>query len=223
MGRGNAEARELEQRIERQLANEQLRRGGPGQRIAIDDQGSEHPILSKDMKLADRHPPRDGRPLSLARTIKGISTGDWTGAEYEQRAMSVGSLPGGGYSVPAELSSMWIDLARAKSVCVAGGAATVPMESMTLRIASITGDVVPVFRPENVSLPEADVTFGALDLKARLIGVVCRASLELISDSPNASEMITASITQSLGVAMDAAMLKATAWSMRRTIIRQAF
>ena len=78
---------------------------------------------------------------------------------------------------------------------------------MTLRIAEIVGDVQPAFRPENTALPENDVVFGALDLKARLIGVVTRASLELISDLPMASDMITASITGALGVAMDGAML----------------
>jgi HK97 family phage major capsid protein len=203
-----ASVRDLDQQIERQVAAEEMARSGKGgQRIAVDDAGNRHPVLTTGMKLADRHPPRGGQTLDLAKTIRGIVTGNWDGADGEQRAMSVGSLPGGGYSVPLELSSMWIDLARARAVTIAAGAGTVVMDSMTLRIASIVGDVAPAFRPENTALPENDVVFGALDFKARLIGVVTRSSLELISDAPNASEMITASITGALGVGMDAAML----------------
>jgi HK97 family phage major capsid protein len=203
----NGEVRDIDMKLERQLASEELRRGGKGARRAVDDQGREHAILTKAQKLADRHPPRDGQPLDIAKALKGMITGDWREAEMEQLAMSVGSLPGGGFSVPSELSAQWIDMARAKAVTIAAGSGTIEMQTMTLRIAEIVGDVAPAFRPENTPLPENDVVFGALDLKARLIGVVTRASLELISDSPIASDMITTSITQSLGVAMDAAML----------------
>ena len=122
--------RTLDQQIERQTASEDLRRsGGTAARHAVDDQGSEHLILQKQHKLADRHPPRGGEPLDIAKALRGLLTTDWTGAEMEQRAMSVGSLPGGGYTVPAELSAMWIDMARAKAVCIAAGAGTIPMES----------------------------------------------------------------------------------------------
>src|SRR5262249_40047320 len=154
--------------------------------------GKRHLILRPTDKLADRYQRHDGPPLDIARMLKGIVTGQWDD-DYHKRAMSIGSLPGGGYTVPAELSAMVSDRARARAVCVAAGAGTIPMESSTLRIAEITGDVVPVFRPENVALPENDVTFGAVDLRARLVGVVTRSSLELISDSPLAADMITTS------------------------------
>ena len=41
--------------------------------------------------------------------------------------MGEGTLPGGGYTVPLELSAMWLDMVRSKTVCVAAGSGTVPM------------------------------------------------------------------------------------------------
>lgn len=202
------EIRDTDAQLERQLAAEQMRRDGKsGQRVAVDDQGHRHAILRSSDKLAERFPRREGQPLNIARAIKGVITGNWNDADTERRAMAEGTLSAGGYTVPSELAAQWIDMARAKSVSIAAGAGTIPMGMATLRIAEIVGDVAPAFRPENTALPENDVVFGALDLKARLIGVVCRASLELISDSPMANEMIVTSITGALGVAMDAAML----------------
>jgi len=177
-------------------------------RVAIDEQGNRHPILNKDQKLADRFPRTSVEPFSFAKMIKGLVTGNWHGAEFEQRAMGQSTLPGGGYAVPAELSAVWLDMVRAKSVCIAAGVGTLPMASQTLRVAEIVGDVVPGFRPENTAFPENDVTFGAIDLRARTIGVVARASMELLADSPMAADMIVASITGSMAVAIDAAMLQ---------------
>jgi HK97 family phage major capsid protein len=201
-----AEIKDLDKQLERQLQAEQLRREQP-QRHAIDDKGQRHLILRMADKLADRHPPRDSQPLDVAKMIRGIVTGHWDDASSERRAMGEATLPGGGYSVPQELSALWIDMARAKAVCIAAGAGTLPMATQSLRIAELTQDVVPNFRPEHVPLNENDLVFGAVDLRARLVGVVARASLELISDSPMASDMITRSITAALGLAMDQAML----------------
>jgi HK97 family phage major capsid protein len=200
------EVADLDAQITRQVAAEEMARGGKGARVAIDDQGNRHPILRPTDKLADRHR-SSGQPLNIARALRGIVTGDWNGADGERRAMGESTLPGGGYSVPAELSSLWLDMARSRSVCIAAGGGTIEMATQTLRIAEITQDVVPTFRPENVALAENDMVFGAVDLRARLVGVVARASLELISDSPMASDMITTSITAALGLAMDRAGL----------------
>lgn len=178
-----------------------------GRRRAIDDNGNAHAILKAGDRLAARHVATGAEPLNIARALKGIVTGDWAGAEGERRAMSEGSLSAGGYAVPTELSAQWLDMARAKSVCVAAGAGTIAMNSQSLRIAKIEEDLAPGFRPEHVALAENAVTFGAVDLRARLVGVVARASIELIADSPIANDMIVASITGALGVAMDHAML----------------
>lgn len=201
------ETADLDGQIERQLASEAMQRGGKGARYAVDDQGQRHLILTKAHKLADRHPPRDGQPLDIAKSLKGLITNDWRDADYEKRAMGQATLSGGGFTVPAELSSLYLDLARSKSVCIAAGAGTVPMDTMTLRIAEIAQDLTTSFRPENVALNVSDVVFTAVDLKARLVGALCYASLELISDSPIANDMIVQSLTGALGVAMDRAML----------------
>ncbi|MCA0301139.1 MAG: phage major capsid protein [Proteobacteria bacterium] len=202
-----AEVKSLDEQIDRQMAADNLLRGAEGQRRAIDDQGHEHLILRAADKLSDRHPRRDGVQLNIAKALRGIVSGDWAGADFEKRAMGEGALASGGYAVSSALASQWLDMARAKAVCIAAGAGTLPMVTQQLRIAEIVGDVAPAFRPENTALPENDVTFGAVDLRARLVGVVARSSLELIADSPMASDMIVTSITAALGLAMDQAML----------------
>jgi HK97 family phage major capsid protein len=199
------EVNAVDKQLATQLAAEDLlRRGKGGQRIAVDDQGNRHLILTKAHKLADRYPPSHaGPPLNIAKALKGLVTNDWKDADTERRAMGEATLGGGGYTVPAELSSLWLDLARSKSVCIAAGAGTVAMESMTLRIAEIVQDVTSSFRPENTPLNVSD----AVDLRARLQGALTYASLKLISDSPIANDMIVASITGALALAMDRAML----------------
>jgi HK97 family phage major capsid protein len=51
------------------------------------------------------------------------------------------------------------------------------------------------------------MVFDQVLLRARLVGVIAKSSLELLSDSPMAGDMITTSITQALALAADAAML----------------
>src|SRR5262249_3414558 len=57
------------------------------------------------------------------------------------------------------------------------------------------------------AFPQNDLVLAAIDMRARTIGVITSASIELLADSPMASEMLTTSLTQSMAVAVDAAML----------------
>jgi HK97 family phage major capsid protein len=200
------EADDLDKQIARQLAAEELQRGGKGARYAIDDKGERHPILRKDQKLADRYPmPANLRQPDIARIVVGLATGDWGTLRRDLGE----TVPGaGGYAVPTPLSAMWLDLMRSKTVCIDPlGSGTIDMTSETLKIAKIAQDVVPTFRPENTLLNSSDMVFDQVLLRARLVGVIAKASLELLSDSPMAGDMITTSITAALALAADAAML----------------
>ena len=161
-------------------------------------------------RLADRHRGVSAdlmAEFSPGAVIRGIATGKWDGRGGLQRAMNEGTGSAGGFTVPAELSASWLDMARAKSVCSQAGALVVPMNSQTLRIAGLASDVVPAFRAELTDFPVSNATFRALDLRARSIGVISELSIELLADSPNASIMVEASMLAAMGLAMDSALL----------------
>ena len=214
-----AELRDLDQQLERQLASENLRReqGGVrplndnGPRLIADD-GTVIRALTRTDKLADTLPRRigaladEGAP-SMGRVLRGVILGDWSKANRIERAMGEGVLAGGGYAVPAELSALWLDNARAASVCMKAGAITIPMQTSTLRIVRIDGDPTTVWRQEHQPIPESDLIFNAVDLKARTAGILCRVSVELLEDSPIANAAIETAMSGAMGIAFDWAML----------------
>ena len=70
--------------------------------------------------------------LSLRKYLRGMTLGDWSGADAERRAMAEGTLSAGGYMVPTLLSSQMIDLARNSTRVLRAGATIVPMPNRTL-------------------------------------------------------------------------------------------
>src|SRR5262249_5605408 len=144
---------------------------------------------------------------SMARVLRGAILGDWSRATRIERAMGEGVLAGGGFAVPSELSSLWLDNARSASVCVSAGSITIPMSSSTLRIVRVDGDPSVVFRQEHQPITESDLVFGAVDLKARTAGILCRVSVELLEDSPIANAAIETAMSGAMGLAFDRAML----------------
>src|SRR5215216_6405701 len=89
-------------------------------------------VLSREQSVADWCRTRGhtgfDEPASFSRYLKGLATGDWSGAEHE-RAMSEGTLTAGGHLVPTPLSARVIDLARAQTRVLQAGGQTVPMTS----------------------------------------------------------------------------------------------
>src|SRR5262249_12447678 len=141
-----AEVKSLDQQITAEVQREELLRSdGTARAIGaprlIDERGNVIRALTKAEKLIDALPQRtDPGEVSTARVLRGVVLGDWSRASRLERAMGEATLAGGGYSVPSELSSLWLDAARAASVCVRLGAATVPMTTSTLRIARVDTD-----------------------------------------------------------------------------------
>jgi HK97 family phage major capsid protein len=207
-----AQVKALEPQIESALMREGARRDQPAApRAVIDDNGQRHPILRSGDSLYDRLRERGGvssaEAPNLARALRGVLTGDARGLTPVERAMGESTLPGGGYSVPAELSALWLDAVRAATVTVQAGVGTIPMATQTLRIAQIVTDLVPGFRAEGTAFPTNDLVLGAIDLRARTIGVATSASVELLADSEMANTMLVTALTNSMAGAVDAALL----------------
>jgi HK97 family phage major capsid protein len=210
------EIADLDAKLKAQLEAEDLLRGdATGRPISgpprlIDDHGNVIRALTLKDRLADAVPQRtvtDPGEVSTARVLRGVVLGDWGRATRLERAMGEATLAGGGYSVPSELSALWLDTARAASVCMQAGALTIPMATSTLRIARVDTDPTVMFRQEHQPITESDLVFGAVDLKARTAGILCRVSVELLEDSPIANQMIETAMAGAMGLAFDKAML----------------
>lgn len=212
-------AKSLQGDIERALTTEgaALAERPASPAVVITDKGVKVPILKTGDRLAarfdDRAEFRDllaegGGAGGFGAAIKGIVTGDWGGRSVLQRALSEGSLGGGGYTVPAPLAARWLDMLRSRSVVIESGiAGVIPMEAETLRIAALASDPVVTSRKENTAINASDPTFSPVDLKAKSYGVLVTSSAELLADSPNAEIMIEAALLGAMRQAFDAACL----------------
>lgn len=146
--------------------------------------------------------------LSLGRMVRGLITGDWKGAEAERRAMSVGTDVLGGYLVPPELSARVIDLARNQARVLQAGALTVPMESGELTLARVAQDPVANWKAENAPAVVSDMTFDAINLRARTLMGIVKLSIELVEDAPNVDQIVERALAAALALEMDRAALR---------------
>ena len=173
--------------------------------------GKEVRALRPQERLADTiEVGAEERELDLARYLRGLAMGDWSGAEREHRAMQVGTLSAGGNLVPAPLSAQLIDLARKQSVVVRLGAQTIPMTSTTLALARITGDPTAAWYGDEArtsGLTESDASFGRLTLNSHTLAILSRASVELAEDAPNFGDSLMRQIAAALALELDRAVL----------------
>lgn len=87
------------------------------------------------------------------------------------------------------------------------GMTTVPMETGTVSIAKLTGDVTAGWHGENAALSSSDPTFGQAVLRAKTVYDVARLSVELAQDSENIEGILQRSLTEKLAHAIDSAGL----------------
>jgi HK97 family phage major capsid protein len=183
----------------------------PGKALASVDR------LTKGQKLKDwmtaRETTSTGPDLDLGRYLKGLATGNWTGAEAERetyvKAQSVGSATAGGHLVPTPLAGSLIDLARNESRVFQAGAITVPMTSSTHKIPRLTGEGAPAWRAENAAITDADLAFDAVTFTAKSLNRMVKISVELMEDSdPGAGGIISASFAAQIAQEIDRVALR---------------
>ncbi len=145
--------------------------------------------------------------MSVGRLVYGAATGDWRGAEEEQRTYSQSEAVGGGYLLNSEMSASVIDLARAQSAVSAAGAITVPMATEELKIARVESDPVAYWTHENQEITASGGTFGLINLRSKCLAVYCVASLELIRNAANAQGLIESAIAKAIALKLDESAL----------------
>lgn len=159
-------------------------------------------VISRDQNYSDFIPREKRSSFSLGKAVKGIITGNWNGAENEQRALST-AIGSGAVLVPTELIPGIIDNVRNNAVCFKSGAKLVPMKSETMSIAKVTGDPVFEIKTQNTSFSEGVMTFDAIDLKAYTLGTIVYLSRELASDASNIVSAIETALIRAISVEID--------------------
>ncbi len=157
--------------------------------------------------------PSGSPPLHLGRLLRGAITQRWSDDSIPEReflAQAGGINSAGGVLVPEVLATDFIDLARAKTVCLRAGAKTIPMTSDNLTIARVTTDPVFTVKGENAPFSGTQVGFDGIGLYPVVIGNYIPVSRELIEDAPNASELLQQTLTKALAVAIDSYAINGT-------------
>jgi len=168
------------------------------------------PILSKEHKFAGNLPRVEGEQQQLDSDVmwRGILTNRWPSRDCpEKKALAESSPSGGGYTLPLPVAAMFIDLARAASVCIAAGAQTLPVESSILRIPVLAGDVACTWKQENADVNVSDVLLDKRDAVPHTLIGLLYMSLELAEDSPLIGQIVNESFARSMAVQLDAAAL----------------
>lgn len=150
----------------------------------------------------------DDEQLSLGTIVRAMVNGPRN--EAEMRALAEGTDSAGGYSVPTILSAQAIDALRARTVAIQAGSEVVPLKSDKHDYAKLLTDPVAAWRAENAAVAESEPTFGRVRFTPQTLGVVFKASRELLEDSVNIDTMIENSLARSFAVKLDEAVLVGT-------------
>lgn len=170
----------------------------PGARPVFRDNGTGRDVqaLVKGDLLAKR-----STPGMFGERIANVLRGDIQNANFGTSDAS------GGYLLSPEYSGLVVDLARSASVCMRAGGLTLPMNTSEMTVTTVTGDATPVWRAETQAITASSMTFGRINLKAKVLAVLVPISIELLEDSANAGPVIEQAIAAALGQKLDLAGL----------------
>lgn len=148
--------------------------------------------------------------FSFVRAIRGITTGNWAGAEFEQRLMGTGIDTSGGYLVTdtpaAELIQMLVPqliFSRVPGVRIyypTGGPMPFPKK---------TGRSTAYWVGEGQDITESAPTFGEIKMTPRKLAALISVNKELLADtSGTAEQIIRDDLTEALQLACDLGYLR---------------
>jgi HK97 family phage major capsid protein len=176
--------------------------GGTGLPVCRDDK----PImLGKEQRMADRYPNAAG--LSLGRYVRGIVTGDWTGAAAESAEYRSLTTVSGAALIPQVLSAQVLDAVRAKSVLFQSGASMVPMEARTVVIPRVKTDPVFGFKAEAEACDESIIEFEGVELKAKTAYGLVSVSLEALESGQGLDMAVQLAMAEALANVIDSKCL----------------
>ncbi|PRX26836.1 HK97 family phage major capsid protein [Paraburkholderia sp. BL18I3N2] len=139
----------------------------------------------------------------FVRGVAGVRTTDGVKA-----ALSVGSDPAGGYSVPAITMPGILDALVDQSALLSAGASIVPVDGgKSFTTAAIDTLPVPAWRNEAGAVAGTQPTLRAVTATPRSLACIVLFSRELLADSIDISRAVTTSISQAFALELDRAGL----------------
>ena len=166
----------------------------------MDTKGNPVRVLTKGDRMATDEP-----EIGLGDFVRSIVTGPRTEAEVKALAGAVGAS--GGFSVPTPLASQFIDRLRSRSVAIAAGATTVPMDAATLQMMRVESDPSCDWRAETAAIAEGDPVFGRVLFTAKTLAGRVPMSRELFDDSLNVGAALERAFTGAMSLALDRASI----------------
>jgi HK97 family phage major capsid protein len=174
-----------------------------------DDAGRAVPVLTREQSFSMAVPQGERPDYGFGQWIKALVTPTRNG--NIRAALSEG---GGGatgdYTVPVVLLPQLIDLMRAKAVCFQAGALTVPLETETTNLVRLAADPTPSWRSESAAFATADPTFERVQFKPQSLGVQVKISFELLEDSLNLDDALSAAFAGAFATELDRVALFGT-------------
>lgn len=153
----------------------------------------------KKIKLND-----DERNLDLGKCIRGLTLGEWKGAEREYRALMTSAT---GVIIPRVLSLEIFDVARNLSLFTSADVPILPMESDNVSIARMKNDPTFKFKEEGKEAEESTFELEKVELKSKMCYGYAYVSLEAIKSSLNLNSILTNAFAGAIAEAIDQAML----------------
>jgi len=168
--------------------------------IFQDESGKEYKALRLGENLFQGKP----EDFSIGKILAAKITGNIKGLnDFEKKAIGEGVGAAGGFLFSEEVSAKVIDLARNLSCVQKAGAATIGMPTPELRLVKITSDPTAYWRAEHAAITESEWTLEPINLKAMTVGVLCRASREILEDAANAGTALQNAMAAAIALAMD--------------------
>jgi HK97 family phage major capsid protein len=191
---------------------------------ATEDRGI---ALGPEQRMADwarskyqPHGSVDESSVSIGRLIRGMATGDWTGAD-EERALSEGTDSAGGFLTPEVLGSTVIDRVRKKAKVLQAGATVVPLESDKQYFPRLATGVTGGWKAENAAVTVSDPVFERITFVPHTLAVMTYLSYELFDDlTDEGARAIENELVQSISLGVDLAALRGTGTGDQPTGIR---
>jgi HK97 family phage major capsid protein len=188
----------------------------------------EPPMLTREQSFAEWANRADPYPgieptttLSMTRYVRGLVTGDWSGAEAEKR-LALSPATAGGHLVPTPLAAEVIDRARNISRVMQAGARTVPMTAQTLRMGNVTGDPSVGWRNELGAIGVTDMTFGVLTFTARSLACIIKGSREVFEDADGMEDVVRNAMAEVFALEIDRVALRGTGTAPEPRGVRNA-
>lgn len=155
--------------------------------------------------------------ISTCKYLLGASTGNWVGAEKEekafeetQKALTELTGAGGGFLVHPQIDTRVIELVRAKAVMRALGAMVITLaRTNSIKIPKQTGGAVAEWIGESEDKPLTEPEFGELELVLKEIGAIVKVPNSLLEDStPSADKIVETDLAKAIAITEDRGLMR---------------